>query len=220
MPARARTVPRPTAAPRGRGRPPTAGMRERILRAAESVFLQQEYHEVLMDEVARASGVGKGTLYRYFPSKRGLYRALLVDGMDRLRGELTAAGVGSEEPLLKLERLVRSFLEHFGNHRRLLALVSRHESQPGRNEWRRRRADFVAVFEAALAEGIAAGQLRSIDPRLGANALVGMLRGVDNTRTARDAPEGLADGVIAIFLSGVGTEAGTRAWSARQRRRR
>jgi len=211
---------RPATAARRRGRPPTAGLRERILRAAESVFLSQEFHEALMEDVARASGVGKGTLYRYFPSKRALYRALLVDGMDRLRSELTAAGAGPEEPLLKLGRLVRGFLEHFGTRRRLLALVSRHESQPGRNEWRRRRADFVAVFEAALAEGIGAGQLRPIDPRLGANLLVGMLRGVDNARTSRDALEGLVDWVIAIFLSGVGTEAGLRAWSTRQRRPR
>ena len=216
MPARSS---RASAASRPRGRPPTAGLRERILRAAESVFLSQEFHEALMDDVARASRVGKGTLYRYFPSKRALYRALLVDGMDRLRSELTAAGAGPEEPLLKLDRLVHGFLEHFGTRRRLLALVSRHESQPGRNEWRRRRADFVAVFEAALAEGIAAGQLRPIDPRFGANLLVGMLRGADNARTSRDTLEGLVDSVIAVFLSGVGTEAGLRA-TTRPRRPR
>jgi AcrR family transcriptional regulator len=216
---RARVPARSAAASRSRGRPPTAGLRERILRAAESVFLRQEFHEVLMDDVARASGVGKGTLYRYFPSKRALYRALLADGMDRLREELEAAGAGPDEPLAKLERLVRSFLEHFWSRRFLLALMNRPEHQPSRGEWRRRRASFVAVFEGALAEGVAAGKLRPIEPRLGANVLVGMLRGADHARAPRDAVDGLVEWVVALFLSGVGTEAGRRAWTARHRSR-
>src|SRR2546427_38327 len=63
--------------PRPRGRPPIAGLRESILRAAESVFTLHDYHEVQMDQVARACGVGKGTLYRHFPSKRALFLAVM-----------------------------------------------------------------------------------------------------------------------------------------------
>ena len=37
-----------------------------------------------MDEVAEASGVGKGTLYRYFPSKRDLFLAVTFDGIEEL----------------------------------------------------------------------------------------------------------------------------------------
>lgn len=218
MSARVRSSTRPANAPRSRGRPPTAGLREKILRAAESAFLRQEFHEVLMDDVARVSGVGKGTLYRYFPSKRALYRALLADGMDRLRRDLQAAAGGPDEPLVKLERLVRRFLEHFWHRRFLLGLVSRTEQQASRGEWRRRRAGFVAVFEGTLAEGIAAGQLRSIEPRFGAHVLVGMLRGADHARAPRDPLDGLVEAVIALFLSGTATEAGRLAWSARPRR--
>ncbi len=62
---------------RRRGRPPIAGLRDDILRAAEAVFTRHEYHQVQMDQVAEACGVGKGTLYRYFPSKRALYLAVV-----------------------------------------------------------------------------------------------------------------------------------------------
>ena len=52
--------------------------RERILEAARVVFAQQGA-EAQMDDVARAAGVGVGTVYRHFPHK------------DALMGELVAS---------------------------------------------------------------------------------------------------------------------------------
>ena len=74
-----------------RGRPPTAGLREAILHAAELIFSRQDFHEVLMEDVARACGVGKGTIYRYFPGKRELYVAVMFEAIDSLREKLRAA---------------------------------------------------------------------------------------------------------------------------------
>ena len=48
--------------PLRRGRPPIAGLRQNILGAAEGIFSRHDYHEVLMEDVAQACGVGKGTL--------------------------------------------------------------------------------------------------------------------------------------------------------------
>ncbi|MBI3785187.1 MAG: helix-turn-helix transcriptional regulator, partial [Deltaproteobacteria bacterium] len=54
-----------------------------ILRTAETIFTQRDYHEVLMDDVARAADVSNGTLYRYFPSKSELYLAVTFEGLAR-----------------------------------------------------------------------------------------------------------------------------------------
>src|SRR5437773_5544866 len=62
-------LPQPETRRPRRGRPPTPGLRDSILRAAETIFTRRDYHEVQMDDVAEACGVGKGTLYRYFPGK-------------------------------------------------------------------------------------------------------------------------------------------------------
>src|SRR5215470_11509990 len=88
-----------------RGRPPRPGLRDAILRAAEAIFTRREYHEVQMDDVAVASGVGKGTLYRHFRSKRDLYLAVTFEGIERLHGELEAAARTDEPPARKLERI-------------------------------------------------------------------------------------------------------------------
>jgi AcrR family transcriptional regulator len=66
--------------------------RERILVAAREVFAR-DGRGVQMPDVARAAGVGVGTLYRNFPTKEDLVRALVEDkvqaGLDTYREALT-----------------------------------------------------------------------------------------------------------------------------------
>lgn len=40
-----------------------------------------------MDDIARAAGVGVGTLYRHFPTKEALFAAVVRDHLERLRDE-------------------------------------------------------------------------------------------------------------------------------------
>jgi len=210
------------APPRRRGRPPTVGLRERILRAAESVFLRQDFHEVRMDDVARASAVGKGTLYRYFASKDALFTALMLDGIDLLRSQLEAAVVGPGEPVAKLERVVRASLVHLWERRFLLALLHRREHKPSRTdarEWERRRGRLARVVEDAVREAMDAGQVRSVDPRIMAETLLALLRAMDRTRRPGDSLDALATSVFDLFLCGAGTPRGQKTWKAARRRR-
>ncbi len=78
--------------------------RERILVAAREVFAEAG-RDVQMPEVARAAGVGVGTLYRHFPAKEDLVRALVRDkvqaGIATAREALTR-----EDPWEAIEWLV------------------------------------------------------------------------------------------------------------------
>src|SRR5437667_5233604 len=110
-----------------RGRPPTPGLRDRILRAAEAIFARHDYHEVQMDDVVEACGVGKGTLYRYFPSKQQLYFAVTFDGIQRLRGELEAAVGTREPPAQNIHRIVHRTLAFFWHRRVFFSVMHRRE---------------------------------------------------------------------------------------------
>lgn len=57
--------------------------RARILDAAKSAFAEGGL-DVGVEEIARRAGVGKGTLYRRFPTKEALIRAIFQDGLDEL----------------------------------------------------------------------------------------------------------------------------------------
>ncbi len=46
--------------------------RDQILRAALGVFAERGVHDFKMIDIARSLGMGKGTLYEYFPSKEAV----------------------------------------------------------------------------------------------------------------------------------------------------
>ena len=54
-----------------------------VLAAAKAVFAQAGT-DAPMEDVARAAGVGKGTLYRRFPTREHLFAAILQERVDEL----------------------------------------------------------------------------------------------------------------------------------------
>lgn len=196
-----------------RGRPPMAGLRQSILHAAEIIFTRHDYHEVLMEDVAQACQVGKGTLYRYFPSKRALYIAVMFGGIERLRDDLQVAVDAGATPTRTIECIVRCILAHFWDRRFFFALIHRNEykaEDPDNREWLRRRAELSRIIERALEAAITAGHVRSVDPRIATEMLLGMLRGAIRYRNRHDTLDQLAAAVIEVFLRGVAKHGGRR----------
>jgi AcrR family transcriptional regulator len=192
-----------------RGRHRTDGLRDRILAVAERVFGERPFHTVRMDEVARRSGVAKGTLYLYFPGKRELYLAVLFEGVERLRRRLESMAAGSAAPLDRLRATVAGLLEHPSRRRELLALLLRYEQRLTRDEarqWLRRRERLSRTVQSVIAEAIAAGALRSVDLKVGEEMLLGIVRGLRvATRHGASATQ-LARGAIDLLLRGLGAD--------------
>ncbi|MFF0525093.1 TetR/AcrR family transcriptional regulator [Actinomadura nitritigenes] len=89
--------------------------RERVLAAARETFAESG-PDASLNEIARRAGVGPGTLYRHFPTRRALLAAVLADRVERLcaRADLLIA---SETPAAALSGWLRAFLEHAsGDH--------------------------------------------------------------------------------------------------------
>lgn len=70
-------------------RPPRADAqrnRARVLAAAERVFAQRGT-TASTEEVARAAGVGVGTVFRHFPNKEALLQALIVQRLSQVAAD-------------------------------------------------------------------------------------------------------------------------------------
>src|SRR5258708_40254095 len=52
--------------------------RSAILHAARTVFARKGYENTVVEDIAGEAGIGKGTLYLYFPSKEQIYLAALI----------------------------------------------------------------------------------------------------------------------------------------------
>jgi len=62
--------------------------RERMLEVAAELFSKKNYHEVMMDDVARLTDVAKGTVYNYFTSKEELYFTIMSTKLGHLNSSL------------------------------------------------------------------------------------------------------------------------------------
>ena len=59
------------------GRTDGGAKRRQIMEGARQVFLSSGFDGASMNDVARAAGVSKGTLYAYFNSKEELFEAII-----------------------------------------------------------------------------------------------------------------------------------------------
>src|SRR5205809_6141050 len=87
-----------------------------ILQAARAVFARQGYSDTVVEDIAAQTGIGKGTLYLYFPSKEQIYLAtMLVDArkLDRLSRERLAAATTWKD---KLRAYIGVRLDYFDAH--------------------------------------------------------------------------------------------------------
>lgn len=159
-----------------------AAKRERILDAAQRLFLDAGYGAASMEAIARAAGVAKQTLYAHFGTKAGLFGAIMRERCDWLLEPLPAADDRDHDPAIALAAIGRRFLEIVlapEAMARFRVVMAEHARFP----------ELAEVFYAAgparagagLAEYLARlhrrGLLRVGDPAAAASRFFGMLRG-------------------------------------------
>ena len=165
-----------SAPPRWRRRPDDRP--REILAAALEVFGEQGLAGAKLDEIAARAGLSKATLYHYFPGKDALFRELVrrsvqeatlgalppdAEGtaVERLRAFMRGFWTRLNTPgFHALYRLVLGELHHFPELTRFYA-----EEIAGTT------VDFVARL---VEEGIAAGELRPVDPRAAGRTLIAL----------------------------------------------
>ena len=115
------------------GRPPDAELQERrraeILDTATSVFAERGFAAADVQDIADKAGVGKGTVYRYFPSKEELFLAAVDYGMRRLKAAVDAAVAGARQPLERIAEGVRAYLGFFDENPEVVELLIHERAQ-------------------------------------------------------------------------------------------
>jgi AcrR family transcriptional regulator len=145
--------------------------RTRLIEAAEEVFAELGYHEASIVKITEAAGVGQGTFYLYFASKKDVFDELVRDLNRRVRHAMKEA---SSQGATRLETELLGFGAYFrftGEHPALYRII--------------RQAEFVSPemlryhyeklsegYVEGLRESMARGELGDIDPEVSAWALM------------------------------------------------
>ena len=145
--------------------------RTRLLDAAERVFAELGYHEASIVKITEAAGVGQGTFYLYFASKKDVFDELVRDLNRRVRHAMKEA---SSKGTTRIEAELLGFGAYFrftAEHPALYRII--------------RQAEFVSPemlhyhyeklaegYVEGLRESMAKGEVGDIDPEVSAWALM------------------------------------------------
>jgi len=177
--------------------------RERILAAATAVFAERDFHRVQVSHVATRAGVGKGTVYLYFPSKDDLHQAALEASLERLAADVEQAAAAADLADAVLREIVLRILRFFWKRQHLLTLVQRYERRSGRGPRDRRQRVLRAVDEVLGRHRPGGGGARHLD----AAFLLGLARAAILEHAPADRPETVATRVVQLYLHGLGSQA-------------
>jgi AcrR family transcriptional regulator len=155
--------------------PPPAA-RSRILEAAQDMLLGRPLADVSMEDLARAAGVSRGTLYRIFPGKPALLRAM-VETYSPFEAMLAVlARHRDEPPTVVLPRIARAIVGVAEGRLGLMRAVL-HEATSGSPASLAGVRPVLGPALGALTEymqrQMAAGRLRRMDPFLALQAFMG-----------------------------------------------
>jgi len=191
-----------------------------VLDGARDIFLRDGFEAASVDEIARAAGVSKATLYAYFPDKRLLFMEVAKVECRR-QAEATLELLDTDAPVaevltLAAERITAFTLSEFGQRifRICLAEADRfpglgrefYDSGP-----RLARERLVAFLESAVTRG----ELAIDDLELAADQFVQLCKAVLHDRLIfglddRPAPEAAArivQGAVQMFMARYGAKA-------------
>ena len=201
--------------PRGRPKNETlvALRRQQILDAAAPVFAQHGYGNTDVQFVADALQVGKGTVYRYFPSKEALFLAAVDRGMQRLTERFAAEVYTIAEPLERMEHALRVYLDFFREHPEYveLLILERAEFRDRKKPtYFEHRDAHVHRWHELFRNLIAEGRMRDVSVERTAEVLNDLVYGTmfTNYFATRDEPiEAQAEQILDLVFHGILSDA-------------
>ena len=200
---------------------PDAAVRQRIIAAARTLFLQRGFLRVTADDIAGELGMSKATLYKAFSSKEEILRAavrgIMNEILSQVEGLIRDDALGFVEKMVALFTYLGTRLSQFGP----ILLRDLQRSVP--DIWKEiddfRRDKIVKNFKAILEAGRREGFFREdVDIDLLLQMFVSLIQEFVNPaallRSGRS-PAATFGSVIKVFFQGILTDKGRLDFSAR-----
>lgn len=95
-----------------RKKEPRSIHRERIASAASVLFMEKSIAGTSMDDIAKAAGYSKATLYVYFENKEEIVGVLVLESMQKLYDYLSSALTQQETTRARYDGICRSLVQY------------------------------------------------------------------------------------------------------------
>jgi len=170
-----------------------------ILEGAARVWA--EHPDATVGEIAAASGVGRATVYRHFPTREALVEALEGDAIHEVASRIEDTGRADASVPQVIQRLLRAFLVETDR----FVVLTRPQTGPARSD-REAEVDRLigAPLRAVFQRGIDDGTFRrAFDAHVLSTSFVGMaIAAVDAGLPGRLGIDATSELVASLFLDG------------------
>ncbi|MBN1854283.1 MAG: TetR/AcrR family transcriptional regulator [Pirellulales bacterium] len=188
-------------------------MKETLFEATVAVLNKRGMEGMTMDLVAAEAGVAKGSLYRYFHSKRDLLEFVFEKLIDPIFQHLEEM-VAKEQPAIeKLRKHLQILLEHVAKHAQVHKLLFEDDVAHGLLQSSERRTFEAASrrLAAIFRQGISEGIFVPGDPLMLANMYLGLCKGVLQSQPdlgGEAQREKIHHLILGTLLNGIASEKG------------
>ena len=178
--------------------------REEILNSAKKIFMKKGYGRATIDEIARESGVAKGTIYLYFKSKEDLFISLITEQMRNIAR--IAEEVNQSDPIKRLIEFGKKIalldppihqILSYGQIPLSPTFVKRVRKEMIKNFGR-----VVEIIAGWITEGIEQKKFVRVDPVNAASLFIALTRFIPTAKFFSNIEVDMTE-VLNIFLDGI-----------------
>jgi len=153
--------------------------RKQILDVATEVFSKDGYARADVDEIANLADLGKGTVYRYFKSKKGLFLSAVDRGLDKLKDTILKEVEKTDDPLGKIENAIKAYLSFFEENRNLIGILI-HEQSSFQKRIAKHYFEHYYGNVDRIKETFKAGMEKGVIKKMDIDSVVGILPAILN----------------------------------------
>jgi AcrR family transcriptional regulator len=162
------------------GRPPRAeNQRERIVQEAAVLFARSGFDASSLNELAEEIGISKAGIYHYFKTKQDVYDALIVQTLQGLVEYVSEVVAGMDAPVDQLLAFMTAHADYFERNyaafRAMLVSFTSMSAPESRREAVELRTRYEQLLRGIIAQGVAEGSFREVDPAWTGRAVLSML---------------------------------------------
>lgn len=175
-----------------------------LLDVVVRVFIERGYDATSMEDLARATGRTKSSIYHHVPGKEHLLRLAVARAVDALFAVLDEPAASTGPAVDRLEHVVRRSAQVLSDQLPYVTLLLRVRGNTDAERWaltRRRAFDrrLADLVQAAIDEGDVRADL---DPRIVTRLLFGMVNSLHEWLRPGDARR-VEDALVALAFDGL-----------------
>jgi len=161
--------------------------KKQILKSARALFFKKGFNQVTVDEIARSSELGKGSIYLYFDSKEEIYAQILLNDIDSFNRQVSALLEKQEKASELLTEFSDIYINFFFSDGELFRILMAYMLQPAKMNLPEKlnaqilnaNARSIDVIGKILQKGIDTQEFsREINVKQNQNAFWGLLNGI------------------------------------------